>query len=139
MKVSYEFISGDARVGKEVVEVEVDEKMGAVIMELDRREFNSNRKETRRHTSYSDDNDKISTLADETDVECEVIYGIQRKKEIKQLYYAIEKLNSKQKNLIKSIYFENISVSDYASREGVTQSAISQRLNTAIKKLRKFF
>lgn len=139
MKVSYEFISGNAKVGREVVEVEIDEEMGAVIMELNRQEFNNNRKETRRHTSYSDDNDKISTLADETDIENEVISDMQDKKEIQRLHYAIAQLNPKQKDLIKSIYFDNVSVSEYASREGVTQSAISQRLMTAIKKLRKFF
>ena len=139
MKVSYEFISGNARVGREVVEVEIDEEMGAVIMELNRQEFNNNRKETRRHMSYSDDNDKISTLADETDIENEVISDMVDKKEIKRLHYAIAQLNPKQKDLIKSIYFDNVSVSEYASREGVTQSAISQRLMTAIKKLRKFF
>ena len=78
-------------------------------------------------------------MADETDVENEVISDILRKNNIQRLYHAIAQLSPKQRDLIQSIYFDNVSVSEYASREGVTQSAISQRLMTARKKLRKFF
>ena len=35
------------------------------------------------------------------------------------------------------IYFENVSVNDYAARMSVTQSAISHRLQTVRKKLKK--
>ncbi len=139
MKITYKFISADIRIGEEVTEIEIDEKIGEVITELNRQESNNDRKETRRHTSYSYDNDKVSALADETDVENEVISDILRKNNIQRLYHAIAQLSPKQRDLIQSIYFDNVSVSEYASREGVTQSAISQRLMTARKKLRKFF
>ncbi len=39
--------------------------------------------------------------------------------------------------MVHAIYFENVSVNDYAARMGVTQSAISHRLQTVKKKLKK--
>ena len=39
--------------------------------------------------------------------------------------------------MIHAIYFEGVSVNDYAARMGVTQSAISHRLQTVRKKLKK--
>ncbi len=39
--------------------------------------------------------------------------------------------------MVQAIYFENVSVNDYAARMGVTQSAISHRLQTVKKKLKK--
>lgn len=52
---------------------------------------------------------------------------------------ALNCLSLKQQNLIAAIYFDGISVSEYAIKEGVEQSAISHRLQTAKKKLKKFF
>lgn len=47
-------------------------------------------------------------------------------------------LSLKQQDLITAIYFDGISVSEYAIKEGVEQSAISHRLKTAKKNLKKF-
>lgn len=44
MKIKYEFAT-------ETVEVEVSEEPGTAIVDLDRREYNINHKETRRHCS----------------------------------------------------------------------------------------
>ena len=45
MKITYKFVTG------EVTEVEVSEEIGAVIIDLDRQEYNNDHKETRRHYS----------------------------------------------------------------------------------------
>ena len=45
MKITYKFVTG------EVAEVEVSEEIGAVIVDLDRQEYNNDHKETRRHYS----------------------------------------------------------------------------------------
>ena len=42
-----------------------------------------------------------------------------------------------QQAMIRAIYFDGVSVNDYAARMGVTQSAISHRLQTVKKKLKK--
>ena len=50
---------------------------------------------------------------------------------------AIQKHDPDQQKMVQAIYFENVSVNDYAAWMGVTQSAISLRLQTVKKKLKK--
>ena len=47
MKISYEFVTG------EVSEVEVDERLGGMLLDLDRQQYNNDQKETRRHFSLN--------------------------------------------------------------------------------------
>ena len=54
-----------------------------------------------------------------------------------RLHAAIQKLVSDRQKMVQAIYFNGISVNDYAARMGVTQSAISHRLQTVKKKLKK--
>ena len=54
-----------------------------------------------------------------------------------RLHAAIRQLSPDQQEMVRAIYFENVSVNDYAARMGVTQSAISHRLQTVKKKLKK--
>lgn len=128
MKITYKFVTG------EVAEVEVSEEIGAVIVDLDRLEYNNDHKETRRHYSlegkvyegmdYAVEDPGLEALfADPTDEE--------------RLHAAIRQLSPDQKEMVRAIYFENMSVNDYAARMGVTQSAISHRLQTVKKKLKK--
>ena len=128
MKITYKFVTG------EVAEVEVSEEIGAVIVDLDRQEYNNNHKETRRHYSLegkvyegmdyaAEDSGLEALFADPTDKE--------------RLHAAIRQLSPDQKEMVRAIYFENMSVNDYAARMGVTQSAISHRLQTVKKKLKK--
>ncbi len=66
MNVRYEFLTG------EVSEIEVDDALGQTIVEIEHAEKLSNRRETRRHESYSDDNDKRDRLVDsDADVEAD--------------------------------------------------------------------
>ncbi len=58
MKIKYQFAD-------ETVEIEVSEEWGNVLIELDRRERNSNRRETRRHTSLDNRNEDGEWLATE--------------------------------------------------------------------------
>ena len=129
MKITYKFVTG------EVAEVEVSEEIGAVIVDLDRQEYNNDHKETRRHYSLEgkvyegmdyavEDSDLEALFAGPTDEE--------------RLHAAIRQLSPDQKEMVRAIYFENMSVNDYAARMGVTQSAISHRLQTVKKKLKKF-
>ncbi len=45
MEIKYEFVTG------EVLEIEVEDSMGEVLLEFDRQERNNDRRETRRHMS----------------------------------------------------------------------------------------
>ena len=128
MKITYKFVTG------EVAEVEVSEEIGAVIVDLDRLEYNNDHKETRRHYSLEgkayegmdyavEDSGLEDLFADPTDEE--------------RLHAAIRQLSPDQQEMVRAIYFEGVSVNDYAARMSVTQSAISHRLQTVRKKLKK--
>lgn len=128
MKITYKFVTG------EVAEVEVSEEIGAVIVDLDRLEYNNDHKETRRHYSLEG---KVYEGMDYAvgDPGLEALFAGPTDEE--RLHAAIRQLSPDQKEMVRAIYFENVSVNDYAARTGVTQSAISHRLQTVKKKLKK--
>lgn len=124
----YHFTNG------ETVSIEIPGDWGEILIGLDRQEYNNDHKETRRHYSleskvyegmdYAVEDPGFEALfADPTDEE--------------RLHAAIQQLSPDQQEMVQAIYFENISVNDYAARLGVTQSAISHRLQTMKKKLKR--
>lgn len=127
MKIKYTF-------AKETVDIEVDEEWGNLLLDLDRKEQNNGRRETRRHVSFNSLQYEGEVFADE-DSKLEELLA---ESENERLLNAISKLKPKQQELIRAIYFDGISVNDYAARKGVSQSAISHRLET-VKKTLKYF
>ena len=128
MKITYKFVTG------EVAEVEVSEEIGAVIVDLDRLEYNNDHKETRRHYSLEGKVYEGMDYAVE-DPGLEALFAGPTDEE--RLHAAIRQLSPDQQEMVRAIFFENVSVNDYAARMGVTQSAISHRLQTVKKKLKK--
>ena len=128
MKITYKFVTG------EVTEVEVSEEIGAVIVDLDRQEYNNEHKETRRHHSLEGKVYEGMDYAVE-DPDLEALFAGPTDEE--RLHTAIRQLSPDQQEMVRAIFFENVSVNDYAARMGVTQSAISHRLQTVKKKLKK--
>lgn len=127
MKIKYEFAT-------ETIELEVSEEWTNILIDLDRQEYNVNHKETRRHCSLEAYNLDDNLLASELNVEAEVLKEDKRR----ELMEAIEKLSPDQRELIQAIFFEGISVSEYARRKGVSQPAVTQRKDTVLKTLKKF-
>ena len=118
----------------ETISIDVSDDWGEILIDLDRQEYNNDHKETRRHYSLEgkvyegmdyavEDSGLEALFAGPTDEEC--------------LRTAIQQLTPDQQEMVQAIYFENVSVNDYAARMGVTQSAISHRLQTVRKKLKK--
>ena len=118
----------------ETISIDVSDDWGEILIDLDRQEDNNDHKETRRHYSLEgkvyegmdyavEDSGLEALFAGPTDEEC--------------LRTAIQQLTPDQQEMVQAIYFENVSVNDYAARMGVTQSAISHRLQTVKKKLKK--
>ena len=128
MKIKYEFAN-------ETVEIEVDEQWGAILIDLDRQEYNNDHAETRRHCSLDllteDGNDWI---AGDGDVEQESLDTEDRRK----LASAILMLEPRQQKLIHQVFFEGRKCVDIAQEEGVCKSAISHALDRAVKKLKKY-
>ena len=101
---------------------------------MSRQEYNKNHKETRRHYSLEGKVYEGMDYAVE-DPGLEALFAGPTDEE--RLHTAIRQLSPDQQEMVRAIFFENVSVNDYAARMGVTQSAISHRLQTVKKKLKK--
>lgn len=112
---------------------ELEPWMWLVINEGENRlEYNNDQTETRRHYSYSDQNDKWSTLTAEEDVLDKILHTLEKE----ALKDAIKKLELQQQELIWDVYYKGLSMADVARRDGVSKMAITNRMNKIIKRLR---
>lgn len=127
MKIQYKFVN-------ETISIDVPDDWGEILIDLDRQEYNNDHKETRRHYSLEGKVYEGMDYAVE-DPGLEALFAGPTDEE--RLSAAIQKLDPDQQAMIRAIYFEGVSVNDYAARMGVTQSAISHRLQTVRKKLKK--
>ena len=118
----------------ETISIEIPDDWGEILIDLDRQEYNNDHKETRRHYSLEGKVYEGMDYAVE-DPGLEALFAGPTDEE--RLRAAIQKLDPDQQAMIRAIYFEGVSVNDYAARMGVTQSAISHRLQTVKKKLKK--
>ncbi|MDL2205381.1 sigma-70 family RNA polymerase sigma factor [Eubacteriales bacterium OttesenSCG-928-N13] len=123
MKIRYRFAN-------EIVEIEVEDGWGAVLIDLDRQERNNNQTETRRHVSYD-------MVTQEQGMQFAEPSSLPESTEIGLLMMALDSLSEAQRELICAVLWEGRTVSDYARSEGVLQSAISHRLQTIYRKLRE--
>lgn len=129
MKIKYEFVN-------ETVEVEVDEQWATVIAELDRHDYNNDKKETRRHTTLDNGFDDGEWLAVEEDG---ILSLFEDTEQLDRLASAMTHLNEKQCELVQAIFYDGVKPSEYARLTGVTKGAISHQIETIRKKLKKFF
>lgn len=127
MLINYKFQSG------ETTEIEVSEEWGAFVLNLDRLDYNSDQRETRRHCSLEAFNLDDAYFPSDVNVEDDIIH----KESHEILESAISKLVPEQQRLIREIYFEGIPAVEIARRDGVYKSAISNRLSRALKNLKK--
>lgn len=126
MKYTYHFANGDSQ------EIEVTEAQYLILKDADRIEYNNDHANTRRHISLDMvEADEGMQFADPS--------SLPMTESASRLHAAIEQLRPDQQKLIHAIYFEGIAVDEFAASEGVSGSAISHRLRTAEKKLKKIF
>ncbi len=118
----------------ETISIEIPDDWGEILIDLDRQEYNNDHKETRRHYSLEGKVYEGMDYAVE-DPGLEALFAGPTDEE--RVRAAIQKLDPDQQKMVQAIYFENVSVNDYAAWMGVTQSAISHRLQTVKKKLKK--
>ena len=128
MKIKYRFVNG------EINEAEVSEELGAAIMDMDKKDIDAERRETRRHTSLDGMDYEGKFFKDNTNVEANVL----KTEELNEIWRAISRLTPQQQMMVFSIFFEGVSINEYATWEGVDHSAISHRLKTVYGKLKKF-
>ena len=128
MKIKYEFADGT------VSEVEVEESIGAVIIEDRRLEDNLSRKE--RYHCYSLDAAQFEgeEYADRETPETKM----EREMETERIAQALDGLSEVQRRRILMLA-GGMSVNEIARKEGVHHSVVSETISAARKKFKKFF
>jgi RNA polymerase sigma-70 factor (ECF subfamily) len=117
----------------EVSEVEVDERLGGMLLDLDRQQYNNDQKETRRHFSLDGMDYEGEQFASAEDTEREAV----RREDMARLYSAMEVLSPSQRELVEKVYFEERKITDIAREEGVSKQSVHERVQRALKKLEK--
>lgn len=124
MKYTYQFVTGES------VGIEVSAELDALLKNEDRLEYNNDHANTRRHVSLNmaEDVDGMQFIDPAT---------MSPPEYATRVLLALEALQKDQQELVRALYFDGLTINEYAASEGVSQAAISQRLQTVQKKLRK--
>lgn len=126
MKIKYQFVTG------ETVEIEVDEKIGAMYLEMERLEENEARR-----IRYNER--RLDTVNDHGSWN-EWNYSEEHETFRRRFEIAINSLNDEQKDLVDSLFgVKPMTEKEYGEKVGVSQQAIHKRLETIRKKIRKYF
>jgi RNA polymerase sigma factor (sigma-70 family) len=116
-----------------IKEITVTEAKGKEIIELNRIEYNDNHRETRRHVSLEAYDPYGALVKDDADPLQEVI----NKEEMDQLHQSISQLTPGQQKLIMKKFWDGMKQIDIAKDEGVSKMAITKRLQTIKRRLKK--
>ena len=103
------------------------------IIELNRIEYNDNHRETRRHVSLEAYDPYGALVKDDADPLQEVI----NKEEMNQLHHSISRLTPAQRKLLMKKFWDGMKQIDIAKEEGVSKMAITKRLQTIKRRLKK--
>lgn len=125
MKIRYQFVNGD------VSEIEVDDELGEVLLDMDRQEYNNNRKESRRHYSlesriyegedYGSEDENLSRFAD-----------------LESIRSAMLELTSRQLICVYAYFFDGKKYTEIARELGIHESTVRESVRSALKKLEKY-
>ena len=124
MKIQYKFTN-------ETVEIEVDDEWANLIIDLDRQEYNNDHKETRRHVSLSSMEYEGEFFATEDSALVQIGDSF-------DMMRAIEKLPTRQKEVIYLYFYDGLNMVEIAKRLGVNPSTVREALNSAKKNLKKY-
>lgn len=116
-----------------IKEITVTEAEGKEIIELNRIEYNDNHRETRRHVSLEAYDPYGALVQNDADPYQAVV----NKEEMDQLYHSISQLKPAQQKLLMKKFWNEMKQIDIAKDEGVSKMAITKRLQTIYRHLKK--
>ena len=125
MKIKYQFAT-------ETVEIEVSDDWGNLVIDLDRQEYNTDRKETRRHVS-------LDAALYEGDVFVDESASLESFADNYDLHQAISKLTDNQRRIIVGHYFEGLTYVALAQELGIAEANVRKAANRALKQIQKNF
>ena len=126
--IIYKFVDGTTNA------VEVTEDIYLIHLQLLKEEISNNRRETRRHTSLYYFTDMGIDFEDKRiDIFAEIV----RKENAERIHKALLTLSDKRRDLVRKVFYEEMTMRQIASQTGVSHTAISQRMKTIRKRLQK--
>ncbi|MCR4719664.1 MAG: hypothetical protein K5768_08570 [Firmicutes bacterium] len=126
MKIKYEFAT-------ESIEVDVPDEWGSIIIELDRQEYNINRKETRRHCPLDRCWEKYKLYSLLPSLEDTVL----EREQAEEIRKALQTLKYEHRELLEQVYFYKKRIATIAREKGMDQSSLRKKFRRAEKALRK--
>ena len=126
--IIYKFVDGTTN------EIEVTDELYLIHLQLVQMEKRNHWRETRRHTSL---NYLIENGIDFEDKSADTLAIIIRRENIERVHKALLTLSDKRRDLVRKFYYEEMTMRQIASQEGVSHTAISQRMKTIRKRLQK--
>ena len=141
MKIEYKSATG-------TIEIEVDDDWGNRVLEFDRVDYNTERKDYRSDHKYHAG--QPITLEDTESPEYAQIkrkHGLVEtdamlaemliRDDHARLHEAVGKLPPDQRELVQALFFGGCKAVDYAISHGISKAAVSQRLKRALANLKK--
>lgn len=126
--IIYKFVDGKTNA------VEVTEDIYLIHLELLQQEKRNHWKEIRRHTSLYYFTDMGIDFEDKRiDLFAEIV----RKENAERVHKALLTLSEKRRELVRKVFYEEMTMRQIASQTGVSHTAISQRMKTIRKRLQK--
>ena len=128
MNYTYKYGNG------EVQTIEISGEMFSILTNEDRIEYNNNQTNSTRSGRFV----SLDMTQDEEGMQFADPYSLPPTEPELRIQCAIEMLEPDQRAMIHAIYYEGMTISEYARQHSVSQPAVSQRLKTVQKKLKKF-
>ena len=126
--IIYKFVDGTTNA------VEVTDELYLIHLQLVQMEKRNHWRETRRHTSL---NYLIENGIDFEDKSADTLAIIIRRENIERVHKALLTLSDKRRDLVRKVFYEEMTMRQIASQTGVSHTAISQRMKTIRKRLQK--
>ena len=126
--IIYKFVDGTTN------EIEVTDELYLIHLQLVQMEKRNHWRETRRHTSL---NYLIENGIDFEDKSADTLAIIIRRENIERVHKALLTLSDKRRDLVRKVFYEEMTMRQIASQTGVSHTAISQRMKTIRKRLQK--
>lgn len=117
------------------VGVDVDEKWLEILKEMDKEEYNSNQKETRRHVQLDTSRDNSKWLDNNEEPIEDTICRLETAEALDE---AIATLTAKQRDAFMAVHFYGLSIGEVADAKGISKQAVAKSLAQAKRKLKNF-
>lgn len=131
MKIKYEFVTGDT------VQIKVSDEWGHIIIDMNREDYNEEKKETRRHYKLDTSKEGSGCLADDDEsVEDIAVDDVVAE----GMAYRIKRcLTARQFDAFWKVCVEGYTEREYADVSNMSHQAVDQLVQAARKKLQNIF